>query len=98
MVVPPLETDNMVPKNEVFSVPQFGQRPFNIKKSFTMTLVSEKDNHNMKGKAANQVKMKLNGSGSSKRYVISNPVMSSRKKNNPNATTAAGTFMRNILR
>lgn len=26
-VVPPLEIDNIVPKNEVFSVPQFGQRP-----------------------------------------------------------------------
>lgn len=33
LVEPPLETDNMVPKNEVFSVPQFGQGPWNY--SFT---------------------------------------------------------------
>lgn len=30
-MAPPLDTDNMVPKNEVFSVPQFGHGPWNIK-------------------------------------------------------------------
>lgn len=65
--VPPLEIDNMVPKKEPFSVPQLGQGPFKIKKSFTIAFVSVRANQTMRGTAANQVKRKLNGSGSSKR-------------------------------
>ena len=91
LVAPPLDIDSMVPKNEVFSVPQFGQGPWNvifieqlenfdketgiqefrrallttkIRKSFTMKFVKVKDKYSMSGKAANHVKMKLNGSGS----------------------------------
>ena len=95
---PQLDIDRMVPKKETFSVPQFGQGPLKIKKSFTKKFVIDRANHNMSGNAANHVKMKLNGSGSSKRYVISNPVKSSRKKNNVSAMRAAGTFKRNILK
>lgn len=97
-VLPPLETDNMVPKKETFSVPQFGQGPFKIKESLTTAFVRVRANQTRNGTAANQVKMKLNGSGSSNKYVISNPVISSRKKNSPSATTVAGTFKRNILK
>lgn len=40
---------------------------FKIRKSLMITFVIVKDNHSMKGKAANHTKMKLNGSGSCKR-------------------------------
>lgn len=39
---------------------------FKIKKSFTMKFVIDRASHNMSGKAANHVKMKLKGSGSCK--------------------------------
>jgi hypothetical protein len=73
--------DSIVPKKDTFSVPQFGQGPFKIKKSLRISLVSDNARYTIAGTAANHVKMKLNGSGSSSRYVISKPVMSSRKKN-----------------
>lgn len=98
LVVPPLEMDSMVPKKETFSVPQFGQRPFRIRESLTTNFVRDWANQTIKGTAANQVKMKLNGFGSSKTYVISNPVRSSKKKNSPRATTVAGTFKRTIFK
>jgi len=37
---------------------------FKIKKSFTITFVSDRASQTMRGTAANHVKMKLNGSGS----------------------------------
>jgi len=37
---------------------------FKIKKSFTITFVSERASQTRRGTAANHVKMKLNGSGS----------------------------------
>lgn len=91
LLEPPLEIDSIVPKKEVFSVPQFGQGPFKnlnnqcmqavavqynlqhrvkkihtfkITKSFIMALVSDRARYTMRGTAANQVKMKLKGSGS----------------------------------
>uniref|UniRef100_A0A0A9DQV4 Uncharacterized protein n=1 Tax=Arundo donax TaxID=35708 RepID=A0A0A9DQV4_ARUDO len=63
-VVPPLETDSIVPKKERFSVPQFGHGPFRIKKSLTMALVNDCAKNNIRGKAANHVNMKPKGSGS----------------------------------
>jgi len=60
---PPLGTDNIVPKKERFSFPQFGHGPFKIRKSFTITLVIACAIQNIKGSAANHVKMKLKGSG-----------------------------------
>ena len=80
-LAPPLGTDSIVPKKERFSLPQFGHGPFKIKKSFTMALVIACATQNIRGSAANHVKMKLKGSGNSRRYVISKPVKSSRKKN-----------------
>lgn len=41
LVVPPLEIDSIVPKKETFSVPQFGQGPFKIKESLTISFVSD---------------------------------------------------------
>ena len=54
---------------------------FKIKKSLMISLVMVRARYTIKGTAANQVNMKLYGSESSKMYVISKPVMSSRKKN-----------------
>ena len=54
---------------------------FKIKKSLMISLVIVRARYTIKGTAANQVNMKLYGSESSKMYVISKPVMSSRKKN-----------------
>lgn len=53
---------------------------FKIKKSLMISLVIDKARYTITGTAANHVNMKLYGSESSMMYVISKPVMSSRKK------------------
>lgn len=65
--------DPLIKNNQVYVIVQFNINPtlthcyqnytFKIKKSFMIAFVIDCANHRMKGTAANQVKMKLKGSG-----------------------------------
>jgi len=56
---PPLGTVNIVPKKEIFSVPQFGHVPFKIRKSFRMALVISRAIKYVAGRTINQLPLLL---------------------------------------
>jgi hypothetical protein len=69
-----------------------------MRASFKIVLVRAWAMKKVMGNTTNHVTTKLYGSGNSSRYVISNPVISSKKNTNVRATRAAGTFSRVIFR